>query len=216
MTSTISQAVGCSQCQQTSNQELLASSNEFGSPDLDLRPAFMIRNTMECWLQQCPHCGYIASDLAETPAQPRRTSDAEYRAVLENDRFPKLARRFLGYSHYFPSGSELAAMACLRAAWVCDDANLARQALECRQQSSSHFEQLPIADDEETISRSAVFVDVLRRSQQIDEALQLCQTLLTFACVKEVLRQVIEFQQKLCSQTDTGCYTIEDAVKGTK
>ena len=55
----------CWVCGEMSEQAGLASTNRFGSPDLDLRPPEMERSTMEWWLEECPHCGYVANDLSE-------------------------------------------------------------------------------------------------------------------------------------------------------
>ncbi len=53
----------CQVCGKTSMHPVLMSTNSFGYPDLDLRPAPMQRDTMDTWLDECPHCGYVASSL---------------------------------------------------------------------------------------------------------------------------------------------------------
>ena len=45
----------CSVCNNRSDHIILGSSNTFGSPDLDLSPAQMLRSTM-CWWQQQSVC----------------------------------------------------------------------------------------------------------------------------------------------------------------
>jgi endogenous inhibitor of DNA gyrase (YacG/DUF329 family) len=66
MTSYGSKTVKCSVCGQDSEQGIIMSTNSFGSMDLDMRPPEMERSSMDLWLQECPHCGYVANSL-ETP-----------------------------------------------------------------------------------------------------------------------------------------------------
>ena len=54
----------CFVCGKESSVTVMASTNTLGgTPDLDLRPAEMMRSTMPRWIQECPHCGYIAGSL---------------------------------------------------------------------------------------------------------------------------------------------------------
>lgn len=66
----------CPICGQKVNHRLLVSTNSFGSPDLDFRPAGMHRSTMPYWHVQCPECGYVAKNF------DRRISWFEKRRLL--------------------------------------------------------------------------------------------------------------------------------------
>ncbi|MFO0826101.1 MAG: hypothetical protein U0792_23795 [Gemmataceae bacterium] len=88
----------CANCQQTSEHHVLGSTNTMGSADLDLRPAEMQRSTMGAWLQECPHCHYIASEISEKQGELKRVASPEYQAILADTRFPQLAQRFLAHS----------------------------------------------------------------------------------------------------------------------
>ena len=55
----------CYVCGHRSSYELVASTNTFGSPDLDLRPPEMYRSTMHTWIQFCDNCGYSCPDISE-------------------------------------------------------------------------------------------------------------------------------------------------------
>lgn len=44
----------------------MTSTSTWGYPDLDLRPSEMQRSSMFAWLQECPHCGYVARDIEQT------------------------------------------------------------------------------------------------------------------------------------------------------
>src|SRR5436190_15836468 len=112
----------CHNCGQASDHETLMSTNEFGSPDLDLRPAEMMRSTMNTWVQLCPHCGYCNHDIDLPAKNSAILQSTRYRAALDNDAYPPLARRFLAYAVTLeesePNG---VADAYTWAAWVCDD-----------------------------------------------------------------------------------------------
>lgn len=53
----------CSKCNKSFQVNVLISSYNYGSGDLDLRPPPMQRDTMETWIQRCPHCGYSSPDV---------------------------------------------------------------------------------------------------------------------------------------------------------
>src|SRR5579871_4989485 len=101
MTTYAPTTVTCANCGKKSEQYLLTSSNKFGSSDLDLRPPPMMRDTMRVWLQQCPHCQYIAPNLEQMSGDSKRLRSAEYKTILANGRFPDLARRFLAHALLF-------------------------------------------------------------------------------------------------------------------
>jgi hypothetical protein len=65
MTTLDSELVFCSVCGMFSEQQVLTSTNRFGSPDLDLRPPEMERSTLCFWLQECPNCGFVSEDLEQ-------------------------------------------------------------------------------------------------------------------------------------------------------
>ena len=46
--------VTCAICGEDAEQIEIGSTNAFGSPDLDLRPPPMKRQTMAFWMQACP------------------------------------------------------------------------------------------------------------------------------------------------------------------
>ena len=61
----------CSVCGENSEQLVLISTNSWGYPDLDLRPPEMQRSTMNVWIQECPHCGYVAGKLTDELQIPK-------------------------------------------------------------------------------------------------------------------------------------------------
>ena len=204
--------VPCGHCGQTSEQAVLRTTNAFGSPDLDFRPPEMRRSTMDTWLQLCPHCGYCAADLSQPPADAAVLQSEPYRMALQRQDVPELARRFLAYAVASrPSDPAGAARAFVHAAWVCDDAGRVEQAAECRQRAAEGFRRCkPFADNEQDFVTGAILVDVLRRCGQFAEASSECVALLAAQGVPGVLPKVLQFQQRLIAQADTGVYRIAD------
>ena len=63
MTTMFRQKYKCAVCGTEKEFYGIASTNSFGSPDLDLRPPEMQRSTMGQWIQQCPKCGYVSGSI---------------------------------------------------------------------------------------------------------------------------------------------------------
>jgi len=55
--------VKCAVCGRESNQTRITSYSTFGYPDLDFRPPSMFRETMNYWIQECPHCSYVNTSI---------------------------------------------------------------------------------------------------------------------------------------------------------
>ena len=95
----------CSVCGETSLQPILTSTSAWGYPDLDLRPPEMKRSSMFAWLQECPHCGYIATNLEnELEVSPDLLKSDEYLTCEGYEFKSDLAKRF--YRHHLISKAE--------------------------------------------------------------------------------------------------------------
>ena len=96
------------------------------APDLDLRPGEALRSTMDRWLQQCPHCGYAAPDIAKAhPGAVAAVQAAPFRALIQDESHPPLARRFLAWAHVLEetdAEQEARVVGALRRAGAWDDA----------------------------------------------------------------------------------------------
>lgn len=116
----------------------MLSTSESGPPDLDLRPAPMRRYSMQTWVVRCPGCGYCARSIEQAPEGVRAVVDSEtYRAQLEATDAPELANSFLCQALLDEAqGRTVSAVwAAVRAAWVCDDAELEDAATTCRRRA---------------------------------------------------------------------------------
>lgn len=215
MTTYFQRETTCKNCKRPSTHHLLGSTNAFGSPDLDLRPPEMKRSTMGAWLQECPHCRYVAPDISEAAGDLTRVLSPEYVAALNDQSLPDFARRFVAHSILILGTDKAGAgFAMLRAAWVCDDRRKPEAAAECRNRAADCMAaQRPFPDSENGITAGAVLVDVLRRAGRFEEAAAECDSLLEFEATKDVLRKVLEYQARLIAARDTGGHTVSEAVK---
>jgi hypothetical protein len=213
MTTFFRRSLKCANCGRSSEHEMLGSTNAFGSPDLDLRPPEMHRSTMGAWLQECPHCRYVAPNLSRPVGDLSVIVGSEYCGLLADQRFDELARRFLAYALLI-SASDLegAGQSRLRAAWVCDDYGRPDLATDCRTSAAECFKRLkPFEDSEPGVTQGAILVDVLRRTAQFDEAESECSELLRLGMTQGVVRQVLEYQLGLIAQRDSFAHTIAEA-----
>ena len=95
----------CAVCTKTSPQTVLMSTSTFGYPDLDLRPSEMHRSSMFAWLQECPHCGYVAVDIEDELGVSSELLKSDGYLTCEGNEFESdLSKRF--YRHYLISRAE--------------------------------------------------------------------------------------------------------------
>ena len=199
----------CAVCTKTSPQPVLMSTNTWGYPDLDLRPSEMQRSTMFTWLQECPHCGYVASDIEnELEVSPDILKSDEYLTCEGNEFKSELSKRF--YRHYLISkaeedyGSEF--LSLLHCAWTCDDAD-DDLAVQIRKLALKSIDKIDAESDEEKSNLKLIKADLLRRSLQFDEVIREFKDI---AFEDELKNGTIAFQLELAAKKDSACYTIED------
>lgn len=209
--------IQCAVCGRSSEQVVLTSTNAFGSADLDLRPPEMQRSTIHTWVQRCPHCGYCNVDLSHLQRAASQVMHSEaYRDQLADRTLSALANTFLCVSLILAAQDELSAAGwkCLHAAWICDDERNTQGAVVCRRRAGSLFQQALVQGELVVASAAmsnAVLVDVLRRSQQFALAQSLCEDGLR-QFTDDVMQSVLRFQSLLIQRSDTGCYTVVQAL----
>ena len=107
-----------------------------------------------------------------------------------------------------------AANYALNAAWAADDTLDRASATSCRHRAASLFKELLKMNDhssEEAISIRTRMVDILRRSEQWEEAASLAETTLS-QNEAPTIRSVLEFEISAASRHDAKCYTIDQAL----
>lgn len=200
----------CSVCGKESEQDVLISSNEFGSMDLDTRPPEMMRSTMETWLQECPHCGYVNTEISRDGMSsilaPTIMYKSEYHEAfgLTND----LAKRFYRYS-LIQVDFEKKVFALLQAAWCCDDDEDSEKAKTLRKKAAEILDKVipKIEDRGSRANLQLMQLDILRRACEFEKAKQKCDE---FTKPSEY-DNIVRYQQHLVEQKDDTCHTVEEA-----
>ncbi|MBQ6098554.1 MAG: hypothetical protein IJL02_01665 [Methanobrevibacter sp.] len=171
----------------------------------------MQRSTMFAWLQECPHCGYVASKLEnelEVPADLLKTD--EYLTCEGNDFKSELSKRF--YRHYMISkaekdyGSEF--LSLLHCAWTCDNSD-DELAVKMRKMALPPLDKIVPQSDEEKNSLLLIKVDLLRRSLQFNNVISEFKDVIL---EDKIQNDIITFQIELALKKDSDCHTIREVV----
>lgn len=199
----------CAVCGEASKQTVLLSTSAFGYGDLDYRPPEMERSTMCWWVQECPHCGYVAPSLKKTTTiDPAFLQSAEYLSCAGRELVSPLAKSF--FRQYLIALKEEqwedAYYAVLYAAWACDDCGDKDHAVACRKLALELMEQLPDGSQPE---RQVQRADLLRRAGLFSAVLQEYRP---EAFTEERLQKILRFQLQKAREQDADGYTIEDAL----
>lgn len=207
----------CAICGRTSEQIAIGSLVSLGEPDLDLRPAEMLRSAIAYEAQQCPTCGYRTRDISlALPDAEETLASSAYWAQTADPDYPDLANDFLCQALLEEAGGlhAQATWSTLQAAWACDDAGAQAAALACRHTALERLDlavaagqplgDTPVVDD-------LLLVDLLRRTDQRDAASDACDEALARQD-DEVIAAVFTYQRTLCEAGDTGCHTIDEAL----
>ena len=215
MTTTYTSTLKCAVCGDSSSHRLLGSTSAFGSYDLDLRPPPPARYTLGAWAQECPSCGYVGESIEELSSGAGEiVSSPEYRELRSKSSELDLVQRFKRHALLWSHDPERAGWAMLHAAWVCDDMYLPTVAGQCRQECSDLWIGVDWTADPSGIRGRVVLVDVMRRSEQFEEASALIGRLLKMPALNNETQTVLRFQQLLISRYDRDAYTCEDAFTG--
>lgn len=233
----------CVICGEECHNPVLASTNAFGTPDLDLRPPPMQRHTMGTWVQCCRDCGFVAADIEQNPYS---VDQSTIQALLQRPDYPPMGQPDgtwqLGNFERQAlleqwAGSRAAeADAWRHAAWCADDGAL--YALESAADPALYLGMaqrfrretiratlamlaVPTADfgDEQQFHARVRLVDALRRVGDFNATAALCDEL--FATGGEavlgpaaVIGHILTFQRAKAQAHDIACYRISDAMLG--
>ena len=202
------ESLECFVCKQVSQQDILMSTSSFGAADLDLRPPQMRRSTMHLWVQECPHCGYVA-DSIDTPTTVNATilQQEEYVTCSGLSFTSSLAKRFYKQHMILLLQRDLdgAFYAALNAAWACDDCGDSKNAAHCRNLAIDLIDRI-VAKGEGSDGLLLQKVDLLRRSFQFE---RLLQEFGQHQFADSDLQQVLQFQLQKARQKDANCYTLD-------
>lgn len=200
--------VVCAVCGHVSAQACLTSYSQFGAPDLDFRPAEMLRGTMRYWIMVCPHCGYAAKKLSCRP-RVRRDTLAQIYARADAS-LPKLAYAFQKHALHRAHRKDTAEaiQSLLWAAWVCDDKGTQAQARSMRQAclwlTRRYMARCPTSHRQRYLTLSA---DLMRRTGDFEAVLGLDTQ---DARLTAATRDLLACQQKLARKGDTAAHSQDE------
>ncbi|WP_164012379.1 hypothetical protein [Pyxidicoccus trucidator] len=221
MTRIVAEKLTCSVCGAKSEQRVLCSLSEGGSPDLDGRPSDIGHAALDSWIQECPACGHCAPDLSRGyPSSPAVVRSAGYQSRLHSEGSPAFVNRFLCAAMLDQTAGKGAAEANSRllAAWAAEEVGNEALARECRSACADlllgrrELLRRWMADTADGKGAHWVFLaDVLRRAGRFDEALREVDGALG-AGPSTIMTQVLLFQRTAISSGDAGRHSINEAV----
>ncbi|MBR4901344.1 MAG: DUF2225 domain-containing protein [Victivallales bacterium] len=186
-----------------------------GSMDLDLRPAPEKRNTLKYQIQVCHKCNYCWPDIAKE--RKREKIAAVLNKPLAFDDLAALFGRAAEIEIADNAPSFASYMLYMKAAWVMDD--------QKNKQKSDEYRKLAIRQMELYMERDATarttgdnylaYIDALRRIGEFEKAKRVAEVATLYA-TESILPKILDFQEKLIENKDTGRYTVADVLKTAK
>ena len=202
----------CSVCGKTSKHPGLLSTNQSGYSDLDTRPPERMRSTMMTWVYECPHCGYVASELGDDLIIDKEFLNSESYTTCDGITFKsELSEKF--YKQYLIANEKLedisAFNAILHCAWACDDLDDVENAIHARNLAIEIADKTIAKNDENKTNLIVMKSDFLRRTNQFDRLIEEYENL---TVGDELLDNIIKFEVEKAYEKDNMCYTIEEVV----
>lgn len=204
--------VECACCGEHSPQPLQPASNEFGARDLDHRPPETMRSSMESWLQECPHCGYVAADLGQAePSDRKLVKTDRYQVLRHGPYISRLSSRFLLRAVLDSVGGhrERAFANTICAAWDADDRDLKDAARSLRKRAANYLK----GHDEESVELKLRLLDVHRRASDWKSA-DLMARHLAERELDPQTSAILAFQVRRIHAKDDAAYTVAHALSG--
>lgn len=210
MSSLMPKICRCAVCGAENTFMEIASTNTLGGgPDLDLRPAEMMRSTMPHWIQKCPNCGYVSSEVSDRTGVSAEWLKTDQYLTCQGIRFQSgLAAEF--YRYYLISledgNARNAFFAVLHAAWACDDVSDDGNAIVCRKLAIAQIETLSPNEQLNQDTLLLIKADLLRRAQLFDKLIE------EYASVRfsyDLLNKILAFELQKAKERDSGCYRVE-------
>jgi len=214
VTSFYKRTVYCSGCLTEQVITLIASSNAFGSMDLDGRPPPMHRFTLDQQIHRCSQCVFCAPKLAWYEGLDiQLLTEKPYLDIVYDASYPDLANTFRAHAYLSAAAKNHRAVlrAFLNAAWVCDDIGMTDEvAVRCRLEALKAMDTLHegVALYTDSMANDQVLkIDLLRRSRRFYEAAALVLEL-DQCRVPIILCQIMELQNRLIIEQDDACYQV--------
>jgi hypothetical protein len=168
---------------------------------------------MGAWVQVCPNCGYVSSNISDKHHVTKKWLQSENYLTCDGIAFASdLAKAF--YRYYLinleDKETEDAFFAILHCAWACDDKMDIENAKHCRELAIPLADELIAADFRNKDNLLVLKSDLMRRAGQFDE---LVEQYASIDFDDDLLNKILAFQIAKAKEKDTGCYRVEDAAR---
>lgn len=229
MTTIYPQGNRCIICNAENDFFHLASTNSYGTPDLDYRPAGMARYILTYEVQTCISCGFSApvisddfKDFLSKKQDEKREqlqlikeiiASEEYKEILKNEFFPDFPNSFLAASFIqeklgnFDSAFHLA----MKSAWIADDNNNINAAEYSRNVALKLLDKTTegfVASSTKLLLK----IELLRRVSRFEEADELVTQALIELQSDEKAMKIISLQHELIIKRDAVAHKIDEGM----
>lgn len=200
----------CGVCGSVTECTVWMSTNSFGSSDLDLRPPGMRRQTMHTWVQECPKCGYAASDIREKLQVSKEILSTDKYVTCGGMAMNGQASKFYRAHLIDMEKGDLnsASYHILCAAWACDDGRDTVNAANCRRIFLEIFEKLRETEPMNS-TKMVQRADIMRRVGLFEKVIEEYSP---DDFDEDILKKIVAFQIERSKARDGRCYTISDAI----
>ncbi len=230
MTTLYPKVVSCFICGAENECTFLGSTNSFGSPDLDYRPAGMARYTLIYEVQTCVNCGFsspvisddfkefLSKNKTEQKEQLNKIKEIialkEYKELFYNEFFPDFSNSFLAASCILEKigNYNSAFFMVMKSAWIADD----NDNINAAQYSRNKALNLLNKTTDDFIDNSTRFllkIELLRRTARFEEAEKLINQALIELQSDENATQLITYQNRLIYKKDTAVHKIDEGMR---
>ena len=211
MTTLFNSLKECGCCGNTISVTAVGSTNAFGSPDLDLRPPEMKRSALLMSIQYCGHCGYAAWDLEESITQTDELKQLLSEDLDKNDK-SQIFERAAQIARINGSDGMDTFFLYLCAAWCADDKGDTQRAVLMRKKSLEASHWTAVRKPEKLLR----LIDVARRAGEFETACRLLERFDRCKVSEPLLKQIACFQKQLLDNEDVSCYTVQEAISGSR
>lgn len=194
----------CFCCGGEENFTEIVSAQELSRPDLDCRPAAIVRYLLQYEVQRCPYCNYSSDDVSKKIDFDKNILKSEQFFRVDNSLYPELVKSFIFASMIRESikKNKEAADFMIRACWALDDEGIDTK--KERLVAAKLYERVRPTDE-----IRIVIIDLYRRAKEFEIAKKLIEAAQTKIKDKYLLK-VLGLEKKLVDACDSSCHSREE------
>lgn len=201
----------CAVCGNEHNFQKIVETEGIGMRDLDTRLPGLSRNTVHLFMEKCPQCGYVNSDISILldDFKIEELNNENYQKVLNDENINFAIKKFILHALLQQKrDNKKAGMSYLKAAWMADDAKKIKEARLLRSKAIKYLELSLDNEDDSKDNINLILVDLYRRIGMFEEASDYAKYLLNNFGLEKYKQNILLYQIKLCQDEDTLDHTI--------